>query len=97
MEQRIGRIDRVRSQTDRRLSGQPSAPKGDELLQVYYPHLEDTVEDALPAIHDGAPSGALAPSGMDADDFRVAEPYAFHVLDIESFERAVEGDRKSVV
>jgi len=45
MEQRIGRIDRVRSQTDRRLStlrGRP--PEGPELLQVYFPHLEDTVE-----------------------------------------------------
>jgi hypothetical protein len=45
MEQRIGRIDRVRSQTDRRLStlrGRP--PDGPELLQVYFPHLEDTVE-----------------------------------------------------
>ncbi len=44
MEQRIGRIDRVRSQTDRRLSGAASMPEGGELLQVYYPHLEDTVE-----------------------------------------------------
>src|SRR5260370_9269101 len=53
-------------------------------------HLEDAVEDALPAIHDRAPSGALAPSGMDADDFWVAEPYAFHVLAISRFERPVE-------
>jgi len=44
MEQRIGRIDRVRSQTERRLSGAATMPEGDELLQVYYPHLEDTVE-----------------------------------------------------
>jgi hypothetical protein len=44
MEQRIGRIDRVRSQTERRLSGMATVPAGDELLQVYYPHLEDTVE-----------------------------------------------------
>jgi hypothetical protein len=44
MEQRIGRIDRVRSQTDRRLSGSGLQPNGDALLQVYYPHLEDTVE-----------------------------------------------------
>lgn len=45
MEQRIGRIDRVRSQTDRRLSALKS-PKldGDNKLQVYFPHLEDTVE-----------------------------------------------------
>jgi hypothetical protein len=44
MEQRIGRIDRVRSQSDRRLSGLEAIPDGAELLQVYYPHLEDTVE-----------------------------------------------------
>jgi hypothetical protein len=44
MEQRIGRIDRVRSQTDRRLSGLHRDPHGDELLQVYFPHLQDTVE-----------------------------------------------------
>jgi hypothetical protein len=44
MEQRIGRIDRVRSQTDRRLSGLAAMPDGEELLQVYYPYLEDTVE-----------------------------------------------------
>ena len=45
MEQRIGRIDRVRSQTDRRLSALAAGPpKGDHKLQVYFPHLEDTVE-----------------------------------------------------
>ncbi len=44
MEQRIGRIDRVRSQTDRRLGALDRAVVGDEMLQVYYPHLEDTVE-----------------------------------------------------
>jgi hypothetical protein len=44
MEQRIGRIDRVRSQSDRRLSGLEVIPNGADLLQVYYPHLIDTVE-----------------------------------------------------
>jgi hypothetical protein len=44
MEQRIGRIDRVRSQTDRRLSVLPRDPDGDDLLQVHFPHLQDTVE-----------------------------------------------------
>lgn len=44
MEQRIGRIDRVRSQTDRRLSTMTGAPTGDDWLQVYFPYLEDTVE-----------------------------------------------------
>ncbi len=44
MEQRIGRIDRVRSQTDRHLSTLSGAPTGDDWLQVYFPYLEDTVE-----------------------------------------------------
>lgn len=44
MEQRIGRIDRVRSQTDRRLSKLSTEPDGDDLLQVHFPYLPDTVE-----------------------------------------------------
>jgi hypothetical protein len=43
-EQRVGRVDRVSSQTDRRLTSSPSLPDGHKLLQVYYPHLRDTVE-----------------------------------------------------
>lgn len=44
MEQRIGRIDRVLSQTDRRLAALARPLDGEDKLQVYYPHLEDTVE-----------------------------------------------------
>jgi hypothetical protein len=44
MEQRIGRIDRVGSQTERRLAVLGRTPENSELLQVYYPHLRDTVE-----------------------------------------------------
>jgi hypothetical protein len=44
MEQRTGRIDRVRSQTERRLSSLDRDPNGDELLQVHFPHLQDTIE-----------------------------------------------------
>jgi hypothetical protein len=45
MEQRTGRIDRVRSASDRRLAAiQDREPSGVEKLQVYFPHLEDTVE-----------------------------------------------------
>lgn len=45
MEQRIGRIDRVRSHSDRRLSRLSDGTlAGDDKLQVYFPHLEDTVE-----------------------------------------------------
>lgn len=44
MEQRTGRIDRVRSQTDRRLSQLTGGLTGDDQLQVYFPHLTDTLE-----------------------------------------------------
>ena len=44
MEQRIGRIDRVRSQTERRLMGAGVSHDGDNLLQVFYPYLPETVE-----------------------------------------------------
>lgn len=45
MEQRIGRIDRVRSHSERRLLGsQQSALVDEDKLQVFFPHLEDTVE-----------------------------------------------------
>jgi len=44
MEQRIGRIDRVRSLTERRLSPLQRSVLGEEMLQVYYPYLDDTVE-----------------------------------------------------
>jgi len=44
MEQRVGRLDRVNSQTERRLTGLARQPTGDEKLQVYYPHLRETVE-----------------------------------------------------
>jgi hypothetical protein len=45
MEQRIGRIDRVRSLTERILSTVSGRdPSPEERLQVYFPHLEDTVE-----------------------------------------------------
>ena len=44
IEQRIGRIDRVRSESERRLTALNRTADGDDLLQVYYPHLTDTVE-----------------------------------------------------
>ena len=44
MEQRVGRIDRVRSQTDRRLAALDGNLTGDDLLQVQFPYLRDTVE-----------------------------------------------------
>src|SRR6185437_2105826 len=44
MEQRTGRIDRVGSQTERRLAGVKRAPLGEEKLQVYMPYLAETVE-----------------------------------------------------
>ena len=43
MEQRTGRVDRIYSLTQRRLDNRDTV-RPDELLQVYYPHLGDTVE-----------------------------------------------------
>ena len=44
MEQRTGRVDRIGSLLQRRLDGRDQAPEPEEKIQVYYPHLEDTVE-----------------------------------------------------
>lgn len=44
MEQRIGRIDRVRSQTERRLTRLADLTDPQNLLQVFYPYLRETVE-----------------------------------------------------
>lgn len=44
MEQRVGRIDRVRSHTDRRLAGLDRPLEEADKLQVFLPHLEDTIE-----------------------------------------------------
>ncbi len=43
MEQRTGRVDRIGSQTHRRLARRDSAA-GEDLLQVYYPFLAETYE-----------------------------------------------------
>ena len=39
-----GRVDRIGSLTHRRLDGRTEPPPADELLQVYYSYLGDTVE-----------------------------------------------------
>jgi hypothetical protein len=44
MEQRIGRIDRVRSQTERRLTALDRPDTGDDRLQVFYPFVPETIE-----------------------------------------------------
>ncbi len=75
MEQRTGRIDRVNSETDRRLRAVSSAVGGDDKLQVLFPHLEDTVErlqvdrvldrmdQFLRAMHEGlSPPRAIDPT-----------------------------------
>lgn len=43
---RTGRVDRIGSLVQRRLDGVESVPSAEEWLQVFYPHLRDTV-DAL--------------------------------------------------
>jgi len=37
-------VDRIGGLVQRRLDGSPAAPAADELIQVFYPHLRDTVE-----------------------------------------------------
>ena len=44
MEQRTGRVDRIGSLTHRMLDNREARAHPDELLQVYYPYLADTVE-----------------------------------------------------
>jgi hypothetical protein len=44
MEQRVGRIDRVRSKTHRQLESLKQRPAEEEKLQVFYPHLRETAE-----------------------------------------------------
>ncbi len=44
MEQRTGRVDRIGGLVQRRLDGSPVPAAADDFIQVYYPHLRDTVE-----------------------------------------------------
>eukprot|EP01047_Picozoa_sp_COSAG01_P028052 COSAG01_NODE_1872_length_9006_cov_523.219153_5_plen_1180_part_00 len=44
MEQRTGRVDRIGSLAQRNLDGSESHPSGEDLIQVHYPHLSNTVE-----------------------------------------------------
>ena len=80
MEQRIGRIDRVRSLTDRLLTVPRSdLPQEDEKLQVYYPYLPDTVEilqvnrvlermnHFLRLMHEGLSNTLKAPRTIQVD------------------------------
>ena len=61
IEQRTGRVDRIGGLVQRRLDGSPELPPAEDLIQVYYPHLRDTVEllqvrrvlrrQPVPAVH----------------------------------------------
>lgn len=44
IEQRTGRVDRIDSLVQRNLDGRETPPADEELMQVHYPHLQDTVE-----------------------------------------------------
>ena len=44
MEQRTGRVDRIHSLAQRELDGRETMANPDELIQVHFPHLCDTVE-----------------------------------------------------
>lgn len=78
MEQRTGRVDRIGSLTQRRLDGRESPVTPEEKIQVYFPHLRDTVEvlqvrkvlrrlnQFLTKMHDIAPAGVQGDSRVDA-------------------------------
>src|SRR5579872_2188494 len=53
-------------------------------------HLKHAFENALPAFHHRAPSRQFAPPRMDTNDLAILEPDLLHVLDLETFERAIE-------
>ena len=44
MEQRTGRVDRIGGLLQRNLDGKATEPNPEELIQVHYPYLKDTVE-----------------------------------------------------
>jgi hypothetical protein len=44
MEQRTGRVDRIGSLVQREIDGMSEEPSPEEWIQVFYPHLRDTVE-----------------------------------------------------
>ena len=74
MEQRTGRVDRIGSLAQRRLETLARRPYRDELLQVQYPYLADTVEKLqvdrvfrrmnrfVELIHRGMAAEAVAPT-----------------------------------
>lgn len=89
MEQRIGRIDRVCSQTDRRLSNLGRELRAEDKLQVYFPYLEDTVEvlqvrrilermnTFLRLMHEGLTPAASESSKIQTDrEFVRSQPLA---------------------
>jgi hypothetical protein len=94
MEQRTGRVDRIGSLVQRRLDGSDREPRPDELIQVYYPHLSDTVERLqvrcvlqrlnkfLHLIHKTAPRSVVADSKVDL---------ARKILEVESEIPRIEG------
>lgn len=44
IEQRIGRVDRIGGLVQRHIDGRDAKPSPQQLLQIYYPHLQGTVE-----------------------------------------------------
>ena len=90
MEQRIGRIDRIRSQSDRRLSSLTRSMEGEDKLQVFFPHLQDSVELLqvrnvlrrmnvfLRLMHEG-----LTTSGHDVRTINAGVEFARDLLPVE--------------
>ncbi|MDB4912386.1 MAG: hypothetical protein JWM95_30 [Gemmatimonadetes bacterium] len=91
LEQRVGRVDRVGSQTERRLGSDTATGSDNDLLQVYYPHLNDTVEVLqlrrvyerlnrfMVMMHEG-----LGTPRKERADVSVMEEGIRHVIDIQA-------------
>ena len=79
IEQRTGRIDRIGGLVQRNLDGRSVPPKQDELIQVFYPHLRDTVEllqvrrvlrrlnQFIELMHEDLPQHRIDESSVDAN------------------------------
>jgi len=97
MEQRTGRIDRIDSLVQRNLDGRKTPPNDNELIQVHYPHLADTVEvlqvkRVLKRLFDFLNMIHLPKAKKDSDQSRlnVAEEILAQYHDIPKLEGLLE-------
>ena len=97
IEQRTGRVDRIGGLVQRRLDGSREPPEADDLIQVYYPHLRETVEVLqvrrvlrrlnrfLRLIHQGSRA-----SGADGDAIDVTRAWHEELEDLPPIDGQLE-------